>query len=167
MGHNNPKPSIASLDSIAGRSGSMKTMNKNAERGLHCVTWRLILKLADKKPFISITAFESKYNVSMALTENSSRLIPFEILMKNDLSTLSNALEKSTFTAHEPQLLFAFLFQANTRVDGFLQLCKGLSIIDYIGVHGRYFCVSVFETNRAKIVYCYFIFRLREQLDYC
>ena len=31
--HNKPKPLIASEDSIASRSGSRKTMNKNAEKG--------------------------------------------------------------------------------------------------------------------------------------
>ena len=56
------------------------------------------------KLFISITAFESKYKVSIALTDNSSRFNPFKILMRSDLSTLSNALEKSNFTALEPRV---------------------------------------------------------------
>ena len=82
----------------------MKIMNKNAERGQPCLTPRRTLKLADKKPFISITAFGSKYKVSIALTENSSRLNALKILMRSDLSTLSNALEKSNFRVHEPRL---------------------------------------------------------------
>ena len=60
--------------------------------------------------------------------------------MRVDLSTLSNALEKSNFTAHEPRLanrsvVIAFLnfriavcivLQANTRADGFYNFAKVL-----------------------------------------
>ena len=60
---------------------------------------------ADKKPFIPVTTFDSEHKVSIALTENQSRINHFKILMRSDLSTLSKALEKSIFTAQE--ILFA------------------------------------------------------------
>ena len=79
-------------------------MNKNAERAHSCLTMRRILKLVDKNPIISFTAFESKYKGSKALTEKSSRFNPFKILMRRDLSTLLNPLEKSNLIAHEHRL---------------------------------------------------------------
>ena len=38
------------------------------------------------------------------------------------------------------------------------------SITDYMG---KDFCVSIHKADGAKILYCYGIFRFREQFDYC
>ena len=38
------------------------------------------------------------------------------------------------------------------------------SITDYMG---KDFCVSIYKADGAKILYCYGIFRFREQFDYC
>ena len=155
-------------------------MKKKAERGQPCLKTRWVLKLADEKPFISITAFESEYKVSIALTENSSRFNFFQSLMKIHLSTLSNALEKSDITAHESRLanrsgVIAFFdlrivvcicLPVKYACWWFLQHWKGLfkPTTDYMG---KNFCIYVHENDRAKILYCYGIFRFREQFDYC
>ena len=38
------------------------------------------------------------------------------------------------------------------------------SITDYMGKNFR---VSIHKTDGAKVLYCYGIFRIREQFDYC
>ena len=63
-----------------------------------------MLKLADEKTFVSIAVFECKYKILVGLTENSSRFNPLKILMRTDLSTLSNDLEESNFIAYEHRL---------------------------------------------------------------
>ena len=96
--------------------------------------------------------------------------------MRSDLSILSNALEKSNFTAHEPLLanrsgVIAFF---NFRIAVwqirvlmvFYNFAKVFlnSITDYMG---KDFRVSIHEADGAKILYFYGIFRFREQFYYC
>ena len=134
-----------------------------------------------EKYFFSISVFESKYKVSIVLMENSSRFNPFKILMRNDLSTLSNALENSTYTAHQPRLanrsrVIAFF---NFRIAvciclsrkyacwGFFRILQKSFLNSITDNMGKKFRVSIHETDRVKILYCYGIFRFREQFDYC